>query len=201
MIIQKKSTIFILEKGAPRFELETYRSAVDCSTTELYTRKSHLSKLELRISLPTLYSMRLSPVLTSYTGEENQTLETESTSEIRRGHVFRFRQYQFRTFFRAFQMDERSALKQECEGAKSHSSFFFWVHRRIGHIVATVCPIIRVFNPKPKIQSRTETNRSPAQHFKFFFCFPHMGRVHSEGYRRLFECTIFFRNEKIFSKL
>ena len=71
MIIQKNSTIFILEKGAPRFELETYRSAVDCSTTELYTRKSHLSKLELRISLPTLYSMRLSPVLTSYTGEEN----------------------------------------------------------------------------------------------------------------------------------
>ena len=25
-------------QGAPRFELGTYRSAVDCSTTELYTR-------------------------------------------------------------------------------------------------------------------------------------------------------------------
>ena len=29
---------FYLKKGAPRFELGTYRSAVDCSTTELYTR-------------------------------------------------------------------------------------------------------------------------------------------------------------------
>ena len=71
MIIQKKSTIFILEKGAPRFELETYRSAVDCSTTELYTRKSQIPTTECGLCFPTLYSMGLSPVLTSYTGEEN----------------------------------------------------------------------------------------------------------------------------------
>ncbi len=30
---------FQISQGAPRFELGTYRSAVDCSTTELYTQE------------------------------------------------------------------------------------------------------------------------------------------------------------------
>ena len=61
MIIKIKKHLN-LAQGAPRFELETYRSAVDCSTTELYTRKSYLSTIYVWITFPTLYSMRHSPV-------------------------------------------------------------------------------------------------------------------------------------------